>query len=77
MPRIGPQFVHGPRSSFGQQISMPHNRTFQQMLLPKIFYLFTSLNSKYEPYWSQNPVSLAGNQTRPNLDRGYTYRIGL
>jgi hypothetical protein len=81
IPHIGaPKPVFPARQGFGQPPSfghqVSHNLSFSQPPLPKIFYLFTSLDAQHEPYWSQTPVCLPATASRPLLERGYTYRIG-
>ncbi|RDB19620.1 hypothetical protein Hypma_013247 [Hypsizygus marmoreus] len=49
----------------------PHQNT-----LPSIMYLLTSSDPNYSPYWSHNPVSVPAGTRRPELRRGWTYKIG-
>jgi hypothetical protein len=48
---------------------------FGHSAMPKIFYLFTSPEESFEPYWAPQPMLLPPGADRPHLGNGVTYRI--
>lgn len=51
----------------------PH---FDQAMLPSMVFLFTSLASSHQPYWSSSPVCAMQGSEPPPLDRQFTHKIG-
>lgn len=68
---FGQQPRFGQRPNFGQPSHFP-----VQVAMPKIFYLFTSLDEDHEPYWSSAHMCVPRGVAPPPLERGYTYKIG-
>lgn len=68
---FGQQPRFGQRQNFGQPTHFP-----VQVGMPKIFYLFTSLDEGHEPYWSAAHMCVPRGVAPPPLERGYTYKIG-
>ncbi|KAG5641669.1 hypothetical protein DXG03_004518 [Asterophora parasitica] len=48
----------------------------QQPTLPAVMYLMTSPSHRFDPYWSHSPVAVPPGAPRPDLQRGWTYKIG-
>ncbi|KAF5375353.1 hypothetical protein D9615_008027 [Tricholomella constricta] len=76
-PRFGqpPQFSqNGP--GFNNQLQQHRHMLPYQNNLPTIMYLITSSSPDFQPYWSHSPVAVPPSASRPDLKRGWTFKIG-
>jgi hypothetical protein len=65
-PGFGGQPIRGHMGGFGG---------FQQQAMPKIFYLFTSLEEVFRPYWAQQLVLVPPGGQPPPMDRDVMPRV--
>ncbi|KAH7882155.1 hypothetical protein F5I97DRAFT_1817508 [Phlebopus sp. FC_14] len=74
-PRFAANSFHGAQNrGFGSGNFAPHS--FNEPVMPSIFYLFTSSSASHEPYWSSSPMCVPPGAERPPLNRNFTSKIG-